>query len=158
MENLSEYIHSGKSHRKGQHLLFCLIKILYFYELKSVRIALKPLRSIIPIMYYLKCEHCGHLNEIKSEYLVFCAGCSKKIESNYTSWSRKNEGKTLQDFKKLVCLSDEQAVLLEKEEKKKKIPLGIKILVGYLAALAILLALIMLADDIISVLGKMFHL
>jgi len=108
-------------------------------------------------MYYLKCEHCGHLNEIKSEYLVFCAGCSKKIENNYTTWSRKNEGKTLEDFKNLICITDEQAVLLKNEEKKKKIPLGVKILAGYLAALAILLALLMLADDILSGLRKMFH-
>jgi hypothetical protein len=108
-------------------------------------------------MYYLKCEHCGHLNEIKSEYLVFCAGCSKKIESNYTAWSRKNEGKTLEEFKKLVCITDEQVMLLEKETTRKKIPLGIKILAGYLAALTILLALLMLADDILSVLSKLFH-
>lgn len=107
-------------------------------------------------MYYLKCEHCGHLNEIKSEYLVFCAGCNKKIENNYTAWSRKNAGKTLDDFKKLVCITDEQAALLKKDSTKK-IPLGIKILAGYLAALAILLALIMLADDILSGLGKIFH-
>lgn len=107
-------------------------------------------------MYYLKCEHCGHLNEIKSEYLVFCAGCNKKVDNNYTAWSRKNSGKNLEDFKKLVCITDEQAALQEKESIKK-IPLGIKILAGYLAALAILLALIMLADDILSGLGKMFH-
>ena len=52
-------------------------------------------------MHSLKCEHCGYLNEIKSEYLVFCAGC--------------------------------------------------------LAALAILVALLMLADDIFSGLRKIFH-
>ncbi|MBN1143306.1 MAG: hypothetical protein JXA72_02740 [Bacteroidales bacterium] len=108
-------------------------------------------------MYYLKCEHCGHLNEVKSEYLVFCAGCSKKIENNFASWSRKNAGKTLEDFKKLVCINDEQAALLEKETTRKKIPLGIKILAGYMAALAILLALLMLADDIFSGLRNIFH-
>ncbi|MFO7369307.1 MAG: hypothetical protein R6X09_03440 [Bacteroidales bacterium] len=108
-------------------------------------------------MHYLKCEHCKHLNEIKSEYLVFCACCNKKIKNNYAAWSRKNAGKTLEDFKKLVCITDEQAVLLQKETTKRKIPLGIKILAGYLAALAILLALIMLADDILSGLGKIFH-
>lgn len=52
-------------------------------------------------MHYLKCEQCGQLNEIKSEDLVFRAGC--------------------------------------------------------LAALAIMVALLMLADDILSGLSKLFH-
>jgi hypothetical protein len=108
-------------------------------------------------MYYLKCEHCGHLNEIKSEYLVFCAGCSKKIGNNFSAWGKNNQGKTLEDFQKCVCITNEQAEFQRIETSKRKIPLGIKILAGFLAVLAILLALLMLADDILSGLRKVFH-
>ena len=34
-------------------------------------------------MYYLKCKHCNHLNEVKSEYLVVCGLCNRKLEDNY---------------------------------------------------------------------------
>ena len=37
MENLLQCIHSGRSRTKGLYLLFCLIKILYFYKLKITK-------------------------------------------------------------------------------------------------------------------------
>ena len=37
-------------------------------------------------MYYLKCKHCNHLNEVKSEYMVVCGLCNRKLEDNFKDW------------------------------------------------------------------------
>jgi hypothetical protein len=57
--------------------------------------------------HYLKCNNCGHLNEVKSEYLIFCSKCDKKLENNFTAWKKKNPNKTFDEFKQLVCLTQE---------------------------------------------------
>ncbi len=57
-------------------------------------------------MYFLKCINCGFLNEVKSEYLVFCSRCNKKLENNYTEWKKENPKKTLEDYQRLVCVSN----------------------------------------------------
>lgn len=57
-------------------------------------------------MYFLKCTNCGFLNEVKSEYLVFCSSCYKKLENSYTEWKKGNPKKTLEDYQQLVCVSD----------------------------------------------------
>ena len=36
-------------------------------------------------MYYIKCSQCGHLNEVKSEYQVFCSGCNKKLDNHFAA-------------------------------------------------------------------------
>ena len=62
-------------------------------------------------IHYLPCEHCGFHNEVKSEYLVFCGRCNKKMENTFTRWKSSNPGKTFEDYKKLVCIrqkTDEQ--------------------------------------------------
>ncbi|GEP96263.1 hypothetical protein [Chitinophaga cymbidii] len=41
-------------------------------------------------MYYLKCNHCGHTNALKSEYVTFCASCSKKMANSYADWKQRN--------------------------------------------------------------------
>lgn len=37
-------------------------------------------------MKYLRCEHCGHPNPLKSEYLTFCDSCSKKLPVTFGDW------------------------------------------------------------------------
>ena len=49
-------------------------------------------------MYYLKCKHCNHLNEVKSEYLVVCGLCNRKLEDNYKDWKVKHPEKSFEDF------------------------------------------------------------
>lgn len=51
----------------------------------------------------LKCKNCGHQNPIKSEYLIFCEKCNKKIENNYRDWQIRNPDKTFDDYKSLFC-------------------------------------------------------
>lgn len=59
-------------------------------------------------MYYLKCKHCNHLNEVKSEYLVVCGLCNRKLEDNYKDWKVKHPEKSFEDFQREVCLTKEQ--------------------------------------------------
>jgi|GEM_PF-434153 hypothetical protein len=56
-------------------------------------------------MYYLKCNNCGHLNEVKSGALSFCVGCNKPLDNSFLKWTETNPGKTFEDFKKEVCIN-----------------------------------------------------
>ncbi|SFN46536.1 hypothetical protein SAMN05428949_2926 [Chitinophaga sp. YR627] len=49
-------------------------------------------------MTYLKCKSCGHYNELKSEFLTFCAECGKKLSANYADWKLKNPEGTFEQF------------------------------------------------------------
>lgn len=59
-------------------------------------------------MYYLKCKHCNHLNEVKSEYMVVCGLCSRKLEDNFKDWKTLHPEKSFEDFQQEVCLTEEQ--------------------------------------------------
>jgi hypothetical protein len=49
-------------------------------------------------MTYLKCKSCGHYNELKSEFLTFCAECGKKLSANYADWKLKHPEGTFEQF------------------------------------------------------------
>lgn len=51
-------------------------------------------------MIYLKCKSCGHYNELKSEFLTFCAECGKKLPANYAEWKLKRPEGSFEDFQK----------------------------------------------------------
>jgi len=74
-------------------------------------------------MYYLKCQYCGLLNEVKNEYQVLCTGCNKKLANNFREWqSHYPEEVTFEDFKRLVCITESEIpkdpVKSKKTEKK----------------------------------------
>ncbi len=68
-------------------------------------------------MYFLKCNNCGFLNEMKSEYQIFCSNCNKKLENNYADWQNRNPNKNFDDFKQLICVSNAE---LQNTPVKKK--------------------------------------
>lgn len=51
-------------------------------------------------MIYLKCKSCGHYNELKSEFLTFCAECGKKLPVNYAEWKQKRPEGTFEEFQR----------------------------------------------------------
>jgi hypothetical protein len=90
-------------------------------------------------MYYLKCNNCGHLNEVKSEYLIFCTQCDKKLENNFTDWLKRNQESTFEDFKKLICVSEQdirQSVAEPKPKSRK-----LKYWIGFAVTFAIFYAI-----------------
>jgi len=99
-------------------------------------------------MYYIKCSQCGHLNEVKSEYQVFCSGCNKKLDNNFADWRKRNPAKSFDDYQQLVCVSDEeiQKAAPVKEPKPRK---GLIALIGIAAFAAIAYAVGSLAGDAI---------
>ena len=71
-------------------------------------------------MHFLKCNNCGHLNELKTEYLSFCSNCNKKLENNYANWHIRNPEKTLGDYKQLICISEDDIQNSNQKTKSKK--------------------------------------
>jgi hypothetical protein len=65
-------------------------------------------------MKYLKCNYCGHLNEIRSEFQVFCSQCNKKLSANFSEWSKRNQGQNLNDFADQVGISANDSVQQKK--------------------------------------------
>ena len=57
-------------------------------------------------MYFLKCSKCGHFNEVKTEYMVFCSNCHKKLDNNYSDWFKQNPDKSFDTYKQLICSTE----------------------------------------------------
>lgn len=75
-------------------------------------------------MFYLKCNNCGHFNEIKTEYMVLCEKCNKKLENSFSQWSKHNPDKSFEDYKDLVCseekIDDSESLSQSKKNKGVK--------------------------------------
>jgi hypothetical protein len=80
-------------------------------------------------MYFLKCDICGHCNEVKTEYLTFCSNCHKKLKNNYSDWVRLNPGKTFDNFKQTVCITE--IVEAPQEKKERNRPKSLKFWIGF---------------------------
>lgn len=87
-------------------------------------------------MDYLKCNNCGHLNKIKTEYLTFCTDCNKKLDNNFSDWNNRNPEKTFEEFKKVVCISEED-INNAKSQKKKTNKKGLKYYIGLIISIVI---------------------
>jgi hypothetical protein len=70
-------------------------------------------------MYKLKCEHCGHLNEVSTEYLTLCSNCNRKLINSFAEWKKKNQIKSFDDYKNEVCI-DEELELGKKQLEQRK--------------------------------------
>ncbi|MFK5856228.1 MAG: hypothetical protein QM503_08875, partial [Bacteroidota bacterium] len=91
-------------------------------------------------MDYLKCDNCGHLNKIQTEYQTFCSDCKKKLDNSYTVWVRQNPNKSFEDFKKTECISDED-INIAKSNKTKTNKKGLKFYVGLAISIAVFSAI-----------------
>ncbi len=90
-------------------------------------------------MHYLKCNNCGHLNEVNGEYLTFCSKCNKKLENNFSDWKKRNPEKSLEDFKQLICISASDIQNSKLRTKAK--PKGLKYWIGFSVAFAVFYAI-----------------
>ena len=86
-------------------------------------------------MHYIKCSSCGKLNQIKTEYQVFCSHCNRKLENNFTDWKKANPKKTFDNFKELICVSEEDMQNSSPEVKPK--PKGLKYWIGFFVVFVI---------------------
>ena len=71
-------------------------------------------------MDYLKCNHCAHLNVIKTEYQTFCSECKKKMNNNYSNWKALHPEQSFDDFKEKVCISESDLQSISELNTKPK--------------------------------------
>jgi|WetSurMetagenome_2_1015567.scaffolds.fasta_scaffold80678_1 hypothetical protein len=90
-------------------------------------------------MYFLKCPKCGHFNEVKTEYMIFCANCHKKLDNNYTDWFRQNPDKSFDTYKQLMCSTEINEISKNKVKTSK--PKQLKFWIGFAVTLAIFYAI-----------------
>ena len=90
--------------------------------------------------YFLTCEHCGHKNEVTSEYLTFCESCAKKLALNYRDWQKKHLNATLTEYMEKVCVN-EVVVARETREEKALVKDGWSHWIGISQTLAVIIGL-----------------
>jgi hypothetical protein len=59
-------------------------------------------------MNYLSCQHCGHYNVLRSEFLTFCESCGKKLPYTFADWKQKNPEGTFESFQQQVAIYVEE--------------------------------------------------
>ena len=87
-------------------------------------------------MHYLKCEQCGHINVLKTEYLTFCSNCNKKLDNSFSEWQKRNQGKSFDDYKQLVCISETE-IQRQIEEARPKKSKSAKYWIGFIVLFAL---------------------
>ena len=58
-------------------------------------------------MHYIKCNRCSELVEVKSEYLVLCPKCKRKMGNSFSAWRESNPDASYGDYLSEVCVSDQ---------------------------------------------------
>lgn len=96
-------------------------------------------------MHYIKCSHCGKLVEIKSQYMVFCPACQKKMDNSFTEWSKRNPGRSYEEYLSGLAVSETavegvreqrkigRAIVRGKAARRAFLALGIAVLVTVLS-------------------------
>ena len=70
-------------------------------------------------IYFLKCNRCGHLNELLTETILFCQKCNRKLENNFIDWQAAHPENTFEDFKQQECTLTSNTEAAEKPDLKK---------------------------------------
>ncbi|HEX5002108.1 MAG TPA: hypothetical protein VFW78_06405 [Bacteroidia bacterium] len=53
-------------------------------------------------MAQLVCTHCGFANEVRSEYLILCNNCGKKLGGTFNEWKKEHPGKSFNAYKEYL--------------------------------------------------------
>lgn len=56
-------------------------------------------------MHYIKCSKCNELITVKSEFMVLCPHCNKKLDNSFREWRSKQPGATFEKYLSEVCIS-----------------------------------------------------
>lgn len=57
-------------------------------------------------MHYIKCSKCGQLITVKSEFMVLCPSCNKKLDNSFREWQSKNPNKPFTTYLSEVCVNE----------------------------------------------------
>lgn len=93
--------------------------------------------------YFIKCSLCGHLVEVKSEYMVLCPACGKRMGNSFPRWLEVtgNGDKTFVDYCREVCVSGTAAEGLVEQRKIGRMILRGRVLKRFGVASAVALGL-----------------
>lgn len=80
-------------------------------------------------MHYLKCDNCGYLNPIRSEYVTFCDHCGRKLKYNFSDWKVANPEGDFGRFKEEVGITGAKADTERRAFKRRISPQTRKVLV-----------------------------
>lgn len=95
-------------------------------------------------MHYIPCSHCGKLVEVKSQYMVFCPACKRKLDNSFAEWSKRNPGRGFEEYLSERAVSDTalegvrqqrkigRAIVRGKAARRALLALGIAVLVTVL--------------------------
>ena len=93
------------------------------------------------MQHYIKCNHCGRLVEIKSQYMVFCPVCKHKMDNCFAEWSKRNPGREFGEYLGELAVSSTalegvreqrkigRAIMRGKAARRALLALGIAVLV-----------------------------
>lgn len=71
-------------------------------------------------MLYIQCTQCGYSNPVKSETILFCETCNKKLQNNFKDWHKMHPDKTFDDFSKQYCINEFDLAVQNLETKTRK--------------------------------------
>lgn len=90
-------------------------------------------------MYYLKCNNCGHQNEVKSATITLCSGCEKPLDNSFYEWIKLNHEKTFEDYKKEVCTYQEDPKITAPKSSREDWKRALKIIAPLISLFAVIL-------------------
>jgi len=73
----------------------------------------------------LLCTNCGFANEVRSEYLILCDNCGKKLSGTFNEWKKEHPGKSFSDFKEYLESQNLQIQVEKQVGKVRKKNAGI---------------------------------
>ncbi|SDC56966.1 zinc ribbon domain-containing protein [Williamwhitmania taraxaci] len=97
-------------------------------------------------MYYLACNHCGHLNQAISVNSVLCTQCGKKMENSFTHWKESHPKGSHNQYLKECCI-DEAALRKSRQaqlqqDKKRRTRRTIALILGVIVVLFSIIAFV----------------
>ncbi len=103
-------------------------------------------------MHYLACNHCEHLNEIKSEHLILCEKCGKEMSNTFAEWKKHRAHGTYEAYLNEWCANGSFAEKGKQphnnENTKRRRFVLMALALGVMAALGIGIAVFMYGEAI----------
>lgn len=91
--------------------------------------------------YFLLCKQCEYPNEVKTQYLTFCAGCGKKLDNSYSIWSMDHPKSSFDDYLHSECKGIDEKLLQKPDQVKVKSKSPVRFWLGTLVGIAFIAAI-----------------
>lgn len=72
------------------------------------------------MVHYIKCSKCSELITVKSEFMVLCPHCNKKLDNSFREWAHKKPNATYEQYLSEVCISSSAIGGLDEQRRITK--------------------------------------